>query len=373
MKKIRILFIIDNLLHFGGAQTQFALLAKNLDKNIFEINVCNLHSGSDTLVKELEKSSVKVFTIPQAGFFDVPCLLKLISLIRALRPDIVNTFLYTAEFYGRLAAALGEKTIIIDSVRNIDLWKKRRNVLADRILNRHTRHFTANCYAVKEYLLKKYNLKEEKVSVIYNGIWPQGPVNEGPPLPDIPGIGTEKKVILTIARFSRQKDLGTLVEAAKLILKKRSDVVFLLIGQGETRKEIQGQIINSGFKDHFILWEDTKQPRSFYKIAYLGLLTSLYEGLSNFILEAMACGLPVIATRVGGNPELVVDGQTGFLIPEQDPGRAAEKTLFLLDNPQVAREFGRQAKKRAEENFSAAAMVDQYQDLYRKLYSNGHL
>ena len=416
-RRIKILFIIDSLRHVGGAEHQLVQLIEKSDKDIFDISICILDSRYTELLGRIKKASVRLYIIPQGGFFDPLCLLRLCMLVRSLCPDIINTFLYTAEFYGRLAGVFQGTNIIINSVRNIDLWKKRRNILADRFLEKHTEHFTANSRAVKDYLLRKYNIREDKISVIYNGVelnrFNPSAENHGLKFGDecfsasgggfdsieqysegdfdrkqkgIPGfspVGSTKdgfnserlldivparKIILNIARFSPQKDHNTLINAAKIILQKRQDVFFILIGRGESKSAARTCIEKAGMKNFFLLLDETRKPQYFYGIAYLSLLTSLYEGFNNFLLESMSCGLPVVATSVGGNPELVIDGKTGFLVPSENPGEAAEKVLFLLDNPDTARQFAVEARKSVEEKFTIEKMTDKYRDLYMGLY-----
>jgi glycosyltransferase involved in cell wall biosynthesis len=375
MRKIKLLYIIDNLAIGGGAEQQLVNLASGLDVNIFELTICNLGVLSKEYCQAIQAKNVKIFNIAQYGFFDASCLIALGRLIGKIRPDIVNTFLFTADTYGRIAALVRRVPIIIASIRNVDLWKNRLHIFVDTILKAGTTYFTVNSALVKKYLIETYHLEEKKIGVIYNGVDLQV-FNKNKPRQEIYtklNIAPTDKIILNVARFFDQKDHYTLIRALKTILANRKDITVILIGDGELRDKVLVQIEKEGIRDYFRILEPQLQLADFYNIASLSILTSVYEGCSNFILESMACGLPVVATSVGGNSELISDGKTGFLVSLKDYARVAEKALFLLNNPNIAYEFGIEARRKVEENFGLEKMVKEYESLYLGLCSRQRL
>ncbi len=369
--KIKIVAIIDNFAPGGGAEGQLFLLAQGIDKARFDMSVCSLGDLSTGFAETLASLGVRSFSIPQHGFFDIRCVIGLVTTLGRLRPHIVQTALFTSDLYGRLAAVLQGSPAIVTSVRNIDMWKKGRHRVLDRMLEKRTSRFTANAVAIKEHLKRAYGIEDRKIAVIYNGIDSARFARRSPSrsLYGELGIEREKKVFLTIARFVPQKDHFTLIEAAKIVLRSRKDAAFVLISEsGPLGSAIRDAIDRAGAKGSFKIVNYRDDVADFYNCAYASVLTSLYEGCSNFILESMACGLPVVATRVGGNPELVDDEKTGFLVAPRDPRAAAGKMLRLLDDPASARCFGEEARKKVESNFAVETMVRGYERLYELIY-----
>ncbi len=372
--KLKLLFIIDSLSHTGGAQNQLALLIKHLDKTRFDVYVCNLSSEKDALLHTMKAPAVKLFVIPQHGLFDFMCFLELNEFMNNVNFDIITTYLFTADFYGRFAGMLQGEKVLISSIRNIDLWKKRRHVLVDRFLERYTFHFTANSRAVKEYLVSTHKVDRDKATVIYNGIDLERFKKREARREAFESFGLDrnKKIILTVARFDPQKDHFTLIDAAERVLAKRKDCVFLLVGRGVLKERVKHEVQRRGLRDSIAFIDDVENPETLYPLAYMSLLTSFHEGFPNFLLESMASELPVVATSVGGSPELVVDGETGFLVPPRQPGEITEKVLYLLDNPAKAERFGRSGRAMAQQ-FTIDRMVKEHTQLYLSLFDKARL
>jgi len=368
--RIKILFIIDNFYLGGGAEKQLFYKAKLLDKSIFDVSICSLGLLMDNYKDSLEAEGIKVFSCPQKGFLDLRCLKNLFFLLKKLNPDIVETILFTADTYGRITAILKKIPIIITSVRNLDIWKKKHHIFVDKILAKKTTHFVVNAKIIGEYIIKKLNIKSDKISVIYNGVDIERFQKRPPPLDLYKKLNIEKdkKIIINVGRFSPQKDHDTLIKAVDIILRKRKDVILILISEGMKESKFPQLIKEMGLYPYIKIQQPTENIQEFYNLSNVAVLTSLYEGCSNFILESMASQLPVVATSVGGNTELVVDEKTGFLVPPKEPQKIAQKLLFLLDNPDIAQRFGYEARRIIEENFHIQKTLKEYQNLYISLY-----
>ena len=370
MRKIRIVFVIDSFAFGGGAEQQLLYLSLGLDKNAYEVSVCNLGVSSQDFIESASKGGVKVFSLCQKGFADLRCLLNLSRFIAREKPDILNTFLFTSDSYGRIAGILNKVPVIIASIRNVDVWKKKRHIFLDRALKAKTSHFTANARAVKEYIIKTTHVNAGRVTVIYNGVDTQRFTDKPESGMLRSSLGAEdKKIILNVVRFEPEKNHLSLLEASRAILNKRSDTLFVLAGEGSIKKKIISEIKKQGLKEYFRILSAASHIESLYGIADVSVLTSLYEGCPNFILESMACGVPVVATSVGGVPELVEDAKTGFLVPVNDAPALAEKILYLLDNEAHRRQLGEEARKKALSGFSLNQMVSGYHNLYQELLS----
>ncbi|PIU31972.1 MAG: hypothetical protein COT06_05290 [Syntrophobacteraceae bacterium CG07_land_8_20_14_0_80_61_8] len=174
------------------------------------------------------------------------------------------------------------------------------------------------------------------------------------------------KVVGMVARFVPLKGHDTFIEAAKQVLKQRSDVAFVMVGDGPTMpscRQVIPEEIRRNF--HFLGWQTDVE--SIVNIFDVGVLCSREEGMSNAIMEYMALGKPVVATNVGGMAEIVVDGSTGFLVQPSQGVQMADKILLLLEDVDLARRMGQAGKKRLEEDFGLGKMITQYIALWQGL------
>ncbi|RLF39565.1 MAG: hypothetical protein DRN00_01540, partial [Thermoplasmata archaeon] len=156
----------------------------------------------------------------------------------------------------------------------------------------------------------------------------------------------EKKVILFVGRLNPVKDLPTLFKAFKMLSRERDDLALLVIGSGVEETRYREMVEQMGIADKvfFLGFVPHDNLPVYYNIADVYVLPSLWEEWSNTIMEAMACGVPVVATNVGANPYLIKDGETGFLVPPREPRALAEKIAFVLDNPELVKEIARKAR-----------------------------
>jgi glycosyltransferase involved in cell wall biosynthesis len=166
-----------------------------------------------------------------------------------------------------------------------------------------------------------------------------------------------------IAEFRPDKDFRTFLLAARRLLSSRQDVTFVTVGDGETLQSMRELVSDAGDRIQFLgRQKDIERIASSFSI---GVLASFTEGISNSIMEYMALAKPVVATDCTGSRELVLDGETGFLVPPQDPLALAERIAYLLDNPDDALRMGQAGKRHIEKHFSLKTMVDKTVDIYQ--------
>jgi glycosyltransferase involved in cell wall biosynthesis len=367
-KRIKVLLIVDSL-GMGGAERQVLEIARRIDRNVFDLYVCSLSIENNLLLEDFQKIDIPVYAIKQYGFFDYSCLSKLFNYIKYLKPDIVHTFLFTADCYGRIAAKLAAVPIIISSQRNVDLWKKSRHILLDRILGRITTRFIANSQAVKRFLVEAEGIKPSIIEVIYNGVDLRA-FNDSfdkDYLKNSLGFPANKRIITMVARLAYAKDHITYLKAAKIVLSELKDVYFLIIGVGELEEKIKKEILNFGLECSCGLLGRRRDIPQILSITDISVLTSLYEGCANIILESMAASKPVVATDAGGNRELIMDGSTGYIVPIKDEKALADRICYLLKNPDIMKKMGEVARKRVGESFTLEKMITSIDNLYREL------
>jgi glycosyltransferase involved in cell wall biosynthesis len=219
--------------------------------------------------------------------------------------------------------------------------------------------------------LAAYHIPERKGVCIYNGFNPERLFNltNEAELRTILGI-TTPHIVGMVANFTPRKDYSTFIEMACRICHQRDDVTFLAVGTGETLRRVRDSV-PSEHSLRIKLLGQRKDVESIANLFTVGVLVSnslLHgEGISNAITECMALGKPIVATSDGGTPELVLEGQTGFLVPSHDAGMLTDRVLRLLGDRKLANEFGREGRRRIETAFSLDAMTNAYLCLYRKV------
>ena len=235
-----------------------------------------------------------------------------------------------------------------------------------RWLDRCTYRTTGNSQAVKDYLVKK-GLAPDKVHVIYNGVDPSRfegePVTPGVTRSEF-GIPPHHSVVGLLARLEPQKDPRTFLRAAAILVKKLPTVSCLVIGGGSLQAELEREAQALGLGDRVTFTGPRRDVARLLAACDISVLSSVKEGMSNTIMESMAAGKPMVATRVGGNAELIAEGETGFLVPPRDPAALADAVQRILEDPALAKAMGHQARVRIAQRFSVEAMVKSTERLY---------
>jgi len=237
-------------------------------------------------------------------------------------------------------------------------------------------HYTTVSTDLAEWLVDTVGVHPSKVSRIYNGVdlerfFSLSGVRPTIVSPDFANPDTF--IVGTIGRLETVKDQLTLVQAFLHLLetdpKSKERLRLVIIGEGLLRSEAQ-RLLRKGDAEH-LSWlpgERDDIPEILRSLD-LFVLPSLREGISNTILEAMASGLPVVATCVGGNPELVVEGETGMLVPPSDPAAMANAIRTYLNHPELLKAHGQAGRKKVEQEFSMEKMVNGYMEVYDKVLS----
>ena len=364
-RKIRVgLFITE--LGLGGAEKALALLARGLPRDEFEVHVACLF-GPEPTGERLRSEGIPVEDFRMAGRLDFRAVWRCRSWIRDRRLDVVHAFLFHANFISRLARVGTPGPVLLNSQRSIGFESPLQRLLL-RTTHRVVSGFTAVSEAVRGYTVAELEVPPEKVVVIRNGLDLaefDGEVRRGPLSTAALGAPQGVPLIGAIGHMRRDRAKGypTLVEAAHQVT-ERSKACFLVCGDGPLRGEVEEEIRARGVGERFRLLGARRDVPAFLKAMDLYVQASTREGLPGAILEAMAAGRPVVATDVGGVPEVVQDGVTGILVPPGRPAELAEAILSLLDSPDRAKEMGDAGRRRVESEFTAAHMTAMHRELY---------
>ena len=251
--KTKIIITIDHL-GTGGAQTQVLEYLKFADRSRFDITIVHLDSQYDFLGNAIKNLGYEVIGISHRGFFNLNTLSKLIRLFKTIKPDIVHTYLFTADCYGRLAAKLAGVNVIICAVRNMDTWMKPHHILVDKVLAGITDKITINAEIIRSYLVQKENIDPQKIELIYNGM-DFARFQNLPPLEITKaqlGIPSDALVIGMIGRFSEQKDYETFFKAAQKVLEAVPNTYYVAVGDGPRRTMLEKQVQTLGIERNVI-------------------------------------------------------------------------------------------------------------------------
>jgi len=365
---VKIAFVIDDL-GLGGAQRQLLELVKQLDRKRFQATVYGLSVKKTALKEAFERAQVPVILFDQKGKLSLPVLLGLWRALRRFSPTIVHTYLFTADVYGRIAGKLAGIPILISSVRSTEPDKKWHYVLMDRFLGRWSDAVVANAQCIGELLSVRERIETKKIYTIHNGVdlrrFPY-PMQNGH-LRTVLGIPDGALLLGTVGRLGPEKDHRTLLHAVAELSKKNLKPYLLLIGDGPLSESLTrlGEALGIGGQ---LRWLGARSdiPELLAGLD-LFVLPSRYEGCPNVVLEAMAAGKCVVATGVGGTPELIRSGETGVLVTPGEIEELVEVLSNLLKDLSKVSEIGQRARASVSQTFSVDRMVEKTEALYGQL------
>lgn len=367
----RILHIIATL-HRAGAEKQLTLLACGLARDEFDVHVAALTQGGP-LADDLERAQIPLTVIGKRWKFDPTAWWRLRQHIVRLQPDLVQTWMFTANAYGRSAALSAGVRRIVASERCVDVWKAPLQFAIDRYLARRTDRIIVNSRGVEQFY-QQHGLPAAKMRLIYNGIGPASPsdVTREALLTELK-LPAGARLIGAVGRLWPQKRIKDLIWATDLLKTIRGDAHLLVIGDGPQRQALERYRDACRIEDkvHFLgARHDVPRLIPHFDVLWLA---SGFEGLPNTIMEAMAAAVPVVATDIWGNRELVVHGETGFLVPVGDRAGLARCAHKILEDPALGRHLGEKGRERIASQFTVAAMVEKHAALYRELLNERHV
>jgi len=364
-------------LDIGGLENGLVNLINSIPANHYRHVVISLTEYTDYRHR-IRNPDVDIIALHMRAGHDFSIYKKLWRLFRSIKPDIVHTRnLPTLEaavvsaFAGVKARVHGEHG---RDVYDMDGANYKYQVLR-KLCQFSIGRYIALSQDLECWLQRDIKIPSYKIRQIYNGVdtnhfFPANGENKGKIMP--PGFAPEGSFVIgTIGRMQAIKDQKTLVYAFLEMLKKAEwsskNLRLVMVGDGPLRAQLQQMIDDAGATEFVWFTGSQTDVHEYYRALDLFILPSLREGISNTILEAMASGLPVIATDVGGNPELVLENETGYLVHESAPNEIEEAVRKYYAEPEKLHQHGMAGRKRVEERFSLDNMVNKYITVYDEL------
>lgn len=360
---------VYNILHIdtaktwrGGQQQVLHLLNGLKTSGVNNFLVCPPDS---ILFGRAKEQSLNVLPVKMLGEWDLWAVKEIVKIIKKHSIKILHLHSAHAHTLGILAAKFNKNCKTTVS-RRVD-FHIRRNPLS-KIKYRNVDKFVAISQAVKKVLVED-GISEKKIEVVYSGVdWKRFENVRGDYLYSELNLDKSKKIVGIIAAFAKHhKDHQTFLEAAKLIKNQFPMVQFLLVGTGEQRSQIETVVESLSLNENVKLTGFRNDIPQILSILDIFVLSSFFEGLGSSILEAMASSLPVVATNVGGIPEIVEDGINGILVPPKDHQSLSQAILNLLKNEEKAKKMGQYGYHLTREKFSIEKMVRETKRIYDSL------
>lgn len=353
----------------GGAERALTKLVLRLDRQAWLPRVfCLGPRGHFTEI--LEAGGVTVESFNARGALSFPgVLLRLTLALRRFRPRVLQTFLFHGNLLGRLAGRLAQVPVIISGIRVAERRSRWYGRL-DRWTNGLVDHNVCVSQGVADFSVQETGLKPHKISVIPNGVdveqFATAPAANLVPL----GISPTQPVVITVGRLEEQKGMTYLLQAAELVLQIRPDCQFLMVGDGHDRAKLEALAASLGISRSVWFLGSRSDVPSLLKASSVFVLASLWEGMPNALLEAMAAGLPVVATAVEGSRELVQPNVTGMLVAPANATELAQAILHVLSTPDDSARFAEAAQQLVGNSFAHSATTGLHDSLYRRLVNS---
>jgi glycosyltransferase involved in cell wall biosynthesis len=328
-------------------------LARHSDPSRLALTFVSLgHRGA--LAADLEACGATVIALGQPSGLKLGLIGRLARLFHRGRPDVVHTHDQRSLFYAAIAARLARVPRVVHTRHGRDIHATPRQSAMVRYVSRLVDDFVCVSQDVAT-LSRAQGIAPGRLRTIFNGIDQErfrfsGPRPGGP--------------VLAVARLSPEKDVANLVRAAAIGVQRDSDLRVEVAGDGPCRVELGRLVEELGLEGRVSFLGEVRDIPGQLARSAIFALPSRSEGISLTLLEAMACGLPVVATRVGGTPEVVLDGQTGLLVPPGDPTALADAILRMRRDDETASRMGEAGRRRVERDFGVRRMVADYLALY---------
>lgn len=365
-RRLRVVTLVDDPLEVGGAERLATMIAKHLDRERFEPIICGTRHVRGR-PRESQSDGVRVLSLDRSSKWSLGGWLPLVELLRRERIDVLHAHKFGSNVWGTV---IGRLVCVPVVVAHEHTWsfegQPLRRLLDREVVARGSDVFVAVSREDRRRMIAVERIDPDAIRWVPNGI---------PPLPRPAGnvraelaISPLAPVIGCVTVLRAQKALDVLVDAAAILCREFPDLNVLIAGEGPEEARLRTMIQEHGLESSVVLLGRRSDVSAVIAALDVAVFSSAYEGSPLAVIECMAGGKPVVATRVGGVPDLIEDEVHGLLVPPRDPHALADAAARLLRDPGLRAEMGTRARERQCRRFSLEAMVRSFEDLYEQLF-----
>jgi len=371
--RAHVLFLIDQLCEMGGAERVLLNTIRLLPKERYRCSLITFKIDSRLGIFDSMPCPFYVFPMRRTmNWGGLQTARKLRSFIRSEGVKIVHTFFETSDIWGGFVSKSTRLPVLVSSRRDMGILRSSKHDLGYRLVNPCFDLVLTVSEQVRQFCISKDRLTPQKVQTLYNGLELEriGNGNGHRDLRASFGLDPSSPTIITVGNIRRVKGIDVLVEAAARVLAEFPNATFLVVGRNSEPahfQEIERRITALGIKGNVRFLGECENVYPLLKMSDVFYLPSRSEGFSNALIEAMACALPCVATRVGGNAEAIEEGRNGYLVTNEDAGAAADRILELLRDPVGAMRMGAAGREVVEKKFTADVMIHRLTQFYDRL------
>ena len=373
---VEVLFIIDQLCEMGGAERVLLRMIERLPRKRFSPRLITFKIDENCGFRELITCPLEVYTLQRTyDWTALQVARRIAGIVRSRKVRITHTFHETSDLWAGVIAKLSGCPVLISSRRDMGIQRGPGHKAAYRWLNGYFNEVQTVSEQVRRFFIEQDGIHPDRAVTVYNGVdlptRPAGADRES--LRAKFGLNPDVPLIVTVGNVRKVKGFDVFLRAAAKVCTVMPEAVFAVAGHNhdpEQSRELESLRRDLGVERNFLFLGPMADVTPLLYASDVFCLLSRSEGLSNALLEAMACELPCVATRVGGTPEVVVDGQTGFLVGNEDAESAAAKILQLLRRPTTAWGMGVAGRHVVEDRFTTESMMRNLVNSYERLLTS---
>jgi len=362
----RIVFLITDC-DFGGAEQVLFELCQALHKE-FSIDVLILKQKG-YFARRIEELGLKVKSYGLGKKVNLIYLLKLPLIfirlcweLKKIKPEIIQGILFQANLFAKLSGWLCSVPYIFCAVHTFDQGRIKR--FLERLSFKLAEVYIVVSAGLREFCIKNFAIPEEKILVIRNGVQLNLSFSSSSELRKSLKLKDSNLVIGAIARLHREKGIDLLIRAFQALAKEFPELILVIVGDGEERENLEALVKNSGLEDRVIFTGFQEAPERYLDVFEIFVLPSRVEAMPITLLQAMSLGKAIVATKVGGIPELIEDSQEGLLVEAEDQFLMTRAISRLVKDQNLRKVLGEKAEARAIQEFGLEKMISSYRELY---------
>lgn len=365
-RPLRVLYMIDNAGAPGGAERFVTGLAEHVPRDRVEPWVCSTRHGDERAVRSLVAAGVPHLELGRTAKWHVHRLNSLVGLVRRERFDVLHAHKFGSNVWGALIGRACRVPVVLAHEHTWPYSGDRVRMWLDgKVVGRLATRFLAVSSADRERMIALEGVSADKVMVMPVSHIPHREQTKGDIRREL-GLDARTPLVATAAQMRKQKALDVMIDAHAELLTRIRDAHLVIAGDGECRADLERQIERRGIRERVHLLGVRRDIDGLLGSADAAALSSDWEGLPLFVLECMAAHTPMVATAVGGIPEVIIDDQTGLLVPPRDPAALAGALERILTDRQLAVRLTKSAADRYPE-FRIDSVADRFADLYEEL------